>query len=432
MTAKTKKGAAKKSAPEWPVEMLQLGDIKMDGKTQARAGMDEEAVDTYASRMADGDKFPAPVIYRENGKTNWLSDGFHRIAAARKLKWKEMACEVRQGGRRQALLNAIDANKRHGVRPNRADTQNAIELMLLDEELVTWADRRIAKHVGCDHKTVTSRREHLESTGEIPQLDRFLGLDDKWRPREQTSRKSYAGKQDAPTDRNGALPSLPEVTDEEKVRLLHDNGVPADQIALDTDVSPEKVAEILAGADAESPAGGEEKEESLAEVFAKNGKGRKKKAEPVMPDLFDRAGAKLPDRLRDVFADPYLQKAKQKLQLWYDILRPSQAPDTFKKENAQAVVELLATGGRTALTDGLRKRINCLPYLRLADIMTALEEAEDAFGRALHAINNGLAEYICPRCKGTGGKDTVACTGCRNFCGHVPHARYTELVEGRA
>lgn len=45
-----------------------------------------------------------------------------------------------------------------------------------------WSDRMIAKHLGCDHKTVTSVRKNLEAGGEIPHRDRILGADGHWDP----------------------------------------------------------------------------------------------------------------------------------------------------------------------------------------------------------------------------------------------------------
>jgi len=41
------------------------------------------------------------------------------------------------------------------------------------------SNRQIAAEVKADHKTVAAQRQHLESTGEIPQLDATKGRDEK-------------------------------------------------------------------------------------------------------------------------------------------------------------------------------------------------------------------------------------------------------------
>jgi hypothetical protein len=38
-----------------------------------------------------------PVTVRYDGKTYWLQDGYHRVAAAEKLRWKTVTAEVIAG-----------------------------------------------------------------------------------------------------------------------------------------------------------------------------------------------------------------------------------------------------------------------------------------------------------------------------------------------
>lgn len=53
------------------------------------------------------------------------------------------------------------------------------------------SDRQIARALGVDHKTVSSQREELQGTGEIPQLDRTMGADGKERPRSTRPRTVF-------------------------------------------------------------------------------------------------------------------------------------------------------------------------------------------------------------------------------------------------
>ena len=61
---------------------ISISDIRLDGNTQARAGMKTETISDYAEAMKQGDRFP-PVVVFNDGNNYWLADGFHRIYAAR-------------------------------------------------------------------------------------------------------------------------------------------------------------------------------------------------------------------------------------------------------------------------------------------------------------------------------------------------------------
>ena len=65
--------------------------------------------------------------------------------------------------------------------------------MIADQfrETPGWSLRRMAKMLGVDHKTVASVRDEMESTGEIPQFDRTVGLDGKCRFAAEKSQERY-------------------------------------------------------------------------------------------------------------------------------------------------------------------------------------------------------------------------------------------------
>ena len=61
---------------------LPLSDIKVDQACQARVTTDITTIAEYAEIMTEeGNVFP-PVVTYYDGTAYWLSDGFHRHAAA--------------------------------------------------------------------------------------------------------------------------------------------------------------------------------------------------------------------------------------------------------------------------------------------------------------------------------------------------------------
>jgi len=92
-----------------------ISDIRLDGKTHARAGLKAEVIADYTKAMKQGDIFP-PIIVFKDGDDYWLADGFYRVYAALAAGQTEIEAEVRDGNRRDALLFAVGANSKHGLR----------------------------------------------------------------------------------------------------------------------------------------------------------------------------------------------------------------------------------------------------------------------------------------------------------------------------
>lgn len=144
---------------------LDVGLLTVYTRTQVRAtGTLPEVVDDYVAAMENGAEFPAVDVYFD-GVTYWLADGFHRVAAYQRRNVSTVQANVYNGTERDALLHAMQANLRHGLRVTRADKRHAVELMLSDAEWSQWSDRQIGKRCGVDGKTVAAVR-------------RALGLDD--------------------------------------------------------------------------------------------------------------------------------------------------------------------------------------------------------------------------------------------------------------
>lgn len=148
-------------------QLLHTSQIRTDGGTQMRAELDPATIEEYAQAIQAGATFP-PIVAYYDGTDYWLGDGFHRLAAYKKIFMGGINCEVRSGTRRDAVLCAAGANATHGRRRTNADKRRSVETLLRDQEWGQWSDREIAKACCVDHKTVGNLRREL--SGEFPQI----------------------------------------------------------------------------------------------------------------------------------------------------------------------------------------------------------------------------------------------------------------------
>lgn len=77
------------------------------------------------------------------------------------MEWTDIAAEVRQGTRRDAILYSVGANATHGLRRTNADKRRAVETLLRDEEWSQWSNREIARQCGVSLNLVNSMRKDL-------------------------------------------------------------------------------------------------------------------------------------------------------------------------------------------------------------------------------------------------------------------------------
>jgi hypothetical protein len=123
-----------------------------------------------------------PVEEDEHGD---ILDGYHRVEL-----WTELRVEgvkvpdypriIRRGlseAEKRAHARALNLSRRHLSREQR---RKLIEDQL--RETPQRSDKQIAESLSVDDKTVNKRRRHLESTSEIPKLERTVGADGKSRP----------------------------------------------------------------------------------------------------------------------------------------------------------------------------------------------------------------------------------------------------------
>lgn len=137
-----------------------LNLIRADGGTQSRAQIYESVVSDYSDLIAAGAEFP-PVVVFFDGASYWLADGFHRHAAHVSLGLTEIAAEIRQGTRRDAILFSVGANSAHGLRRTNDDKRRAVMVLLNDPEWSKWSDREIARQASVSQPFVSRLRPAL-------------------------------------------------------------------------------------------------------------------------------------------------------------------------------------------------------------------------------------------------------------------------------
>jgi len=160
------------------IKKLKLSEIVTDAGTQVRAGLNEGTVEDYAEALADGAKFP-PVIVFHDGIGYIAADGFHRIRAAMRKAATQIECDVRTGGKRDALKFALGCNAHHGLRRTNADKRHAVGLAL--KEFPNLSDRALAEMCLVGHPLVAEVRASTGSSSSCPPPPTRIGLDGRER-----------------------------------------------------------------------------------------------------------------------------------------------------------------------------------------------------------------------------------------------------------
>jgi hypothetical protein len=138
-----------------PVE-LAIADIKAEVDLQMRIQISETIVNDYAERLLEeGTRYTfPPITVFFDGEFYWLADGFHRLKANEAVGNVSIAADVREGGRREALLFSLSANAEHGLQRTRADKRRSVEAALNDPEWARLSDRDLAKLCKVTHPFV--------------------------------------------------------------------------------------------------------------------------------------------------------------------------------------------------------------------------------------------------------------------------------------
>jgi hypothetical protein len=140
---------------------LDLDRIILDLEIQPRLEMDDAKIKEYEDLMADGVEFAPVVVFSPAEGEFLLSDGWHRYEAAKLLEKDTLRAEIRSGGKREAILYAIQANTIHGIKLTREEKQQAAKKLLADPEWQNWSDKEIGRQCGLSGHTIGNYRAEL-------------------------------------------------------------------------------------------------------------------------------------------------------------------------------------------------------------------------------------------------------------------------------
>jgi len=136
---------------------------------QSRVLLDPATVAEYAEMMDKGVAFdPCKAVITQAGAI-LVYDGNHRVEAA-KRNGSMIEVELLRGTEQDAAWQALAANTRHGLRRSADDVAKVVRDALRHPHALGKSDRELARHCGCDHKTVGKYRKSLEASGERPQI----------------------------------------------------------------------------------------------------------------------------------------------------------------------------------------------------------------------------------------------------------------------
>lgn len=186
-----------------PNGKLLIEDLILDGGTQPRIEVSDEAIAEYTEWLMENPDRDMPAIHVvKNGDLLWPWDGFHRVYSYRKAGRLSIPAEVHAGTLRDAQLKSKGANSGHGLRRTPADKRKAVNDMLKDKEWATWSDRTIAEHVKVSPTLVGDVRRqmfppehpaastvHVDSSNPAPTRK---GRDGKQRPASNPARHRRA------------------------------------------------------------------------------------------------------------------------------------------------------------------------------------------------------------------------------------------------
>lgn len=149
-----------------------IDSLVLDPRLQARdLGLVEATVSDYARHLAEGKPLPAVEAVSVGhgygaGETLYLTDGWHRVAAARRAGLEKLAVVVHPGESfADAARRAAGANSSHGLPRTPADKRRAVRLLLALDGLAAKSDRYLADLAKVGHDLVAAvRREVLSET----------------------------------------------------------------------------------------------------------------------------------------------------------------------------------------------------------------------------------------------------------------------------
>lgn len=153
---------------------LPPSEIRQDGETQHRTRANELVISRYAELMAEGTVFP-PLKVWFDGVDYWLSDGFHRLAAADKAGITSIRCEVHLGSVDDARWDSYSANGDHGLKLTALEAKRVVQNALLHARSAHLSNMEISRHLSVSEPRYVVGARSYQRVVMGKQLDSLLG-----------------------------------------------------------------------------------------------------------------------------------------------------------------------------------------------------------------------------------------------------------------
>ncbi|MBX6314754.1 MAG: ParB N-terminal domain-containing protein, partial [Isosphaeraceae bacterium] len=186
------------------IRNVPVDKLVLDPNLNLRDRLDDDTVERY---MENWERMPPITAFEVDGRL-LVADGFHRHAAAVRLKRRTIPAEVRGGSFPEALDFVTGANLRHGLPLSRAERRRAVEVKLRLHH--DRSDRHLAEELGVSRELIAKVRRQLAEAGQIPCSETRIGSDGKIYPaglpkdpNEHRPRGQPIAPQDDPRDWGG-------------------------------------------------------------------------------------------------------------------------------------------------------------------------------------------------------------------------------------
>jgi len=144
-----------------PIE-LAVKRLRRDGETLSRTSLNPELIEEYTELTLQGVELP-PVRACFDGTSYWLTDGFHRAAAAQRSNKETIRVQVFRGNLADAQWDSYRANAVHGLRRTAEDLRLVVMRALCHEKSANLTNCELARHLQVSEKTIRRVRSLLSS-----------------------------------------------------------------------------------------------------------------------------------------------------------------------------------------------------------------------------------------------------------------------------
>jgi hypothetical protein len=222
--------------------VIKLSDIDTESSVQVRAKLDHDTVAEYAAHI-EAKKVPLPpiIVFGPDSRGKFfLSEGWHRVEAAKRAGREGLMATIKDGGWKEALEHALGSNAAHGLKRSNPDKRRAVELAL--KHWPGWSSVAIAEKCGVSQPFALSvKGEHpitvIPPTGETTAPEMVIGRNGKQYPAHPPSRQpsapppapqGFTPMERAPVEPHIPIPPPPDPEDPEPMPPYEEGDLPKD------------------------------------------------------------------------------------------------------------------------------------------------------------------------------------------------------------